>query len=358
MYSIHHIHQRSASLFHLAEEDLRLGNLKFVSKDEFDEKVAAEKEGEKKTASGKQPKSKSATEKSSKPAPASKPKVTKEKPSKPSTAKPPKPKPAKEKSKRLHTHHEKAGKGKSGIRERQATGSSDMFCAVWAIREPVTEATRPLPVVEGDECEGRSKSRRRTAVKSDEVMMDQTLFFNDKSTEDEPGKLNVEAKVVSMVTAQIYQASSLVPPMSTPVIDLSPPKPAPSTTQAPVFTATISTTTTTRPLPPPPQQQSITDSELAARVVFNLELRDLPHKIDETVRKTIKEVVQVALQAPHRDRFRDLPEADMKKYFINGCLKLTVDPPPPPPDSDLSKKKQHDSDASGSSQPPTPQSSA
>ncbi|GKD45638.1 hypothetical protein Tco_1270283, partial [Tanacetum coccineum] len=79
---IHNIHQRSASLFHLAEEDLILGNLKFVSKGEVDEKVAAEKEGNKKTASAKQPK----------------PKPAKEKPSKPSTAKPPKPKPTKENS--------------------------------------------------------------------------------------------------------------------------------------------------------------------------------------------------------------------------------------------------------------------
>ncbi|GKC21845.1 hypothetical protein Tco_1023995, partial [Tanacetum coccineum] len=91
-------------------------------------------------------------------------------------------------------------------------------------------------------------------------------FVNDKATEDEPEKLNVESKVVSMVTVPIYQASPSVPPMSTPVIDLSPPKPALSTTQAPVFTTTTSTTTTTRPLPPPPQQQSTTDSVLAARV--------------------------------------------------------------------------------------------
>ncbi|GKF47523.1 hypothetical protein Tco_0137325, partial [Tanacetum coccineum] len=134
-------------------------------------------------------------------------------------------------------------------------------------------------------------------------------FFNDKSTEDEQGKLNVEGEVVSMVTVPIYQAPSLVSPMSTPVIDLSPPKPAPSTSQAPVFTATTSTTTTTRPLPPSPQQQSTTYSELAAR------LRDLPHMIDETVRETVKEVVQVALQAPLRDRFRDLPKADMKEML-------------------------------------------
>ncbi|GJZ10441.1 hypothetical protein Tco_0545200 [Tanacetum coccineum] len=125
---IHNIHQRSTSLFHLAEEDFKLGNLKFVPKGEVDEvfgmpipnelisnniknapyynaylemvakhdpKVAAEKEGKKKTASTKQPKSKSATEKLSKPAPAAKPKPAKEKPSKPSTAKLFKPKPAK-----------------------------------------------------------------------------------------------------------------------------------------------------------------------------------------------------------------------------------------------------------------------
>ncbi|GKD07077.1 hypothetical protein Tco_1186762 [Tanacetum coccineum] len=76
-------------------------------------------------------------------------------------------------------------------------------------------------------------------------------FINDKSTKDEPEKLNVEAEVVTMVIVPIYQASSSNPPLSTPVIDLSPPKTASSTTQAPIFTTTTTTTTTT--LPPPPQ---------------------------------------------------------------------------------------------------------
>ncbi|GKE50225.1 hypothetical protein Tco_1481483 [Tanacetum coccineum] len=125
---IHNIHQRSTSPCHLAEEDFRLSNLKFVPKGEVnevfgmpipnelvsnnirnapyynaylkmvakhDQKVAAGKEGKKKTISTKQPKSKSATDKSSKPAPAAKPKPAKEKRSKPSTTKPPKPKPTK-----------------------------------------------------------------------------------------------------------------------------------------------------------------------------------------------------------------------------------------------------------------------
>ncbi|GKC13135.1 retrovirus-related pol polyprotein from transposon TNT 1-94, partial [Tanacetum coccineum] len=133
-------------------------------------------------------------------------------------------------------------------------------------------------------------------------------FIIDKSTVDKPGKLNVEAEVVSMVIVPIYQASSFVPPLSTPVIDLSPPKPTSSTTQTPIFTT--KTTITTTPLPPPLQQQSTTESE-----VYILELGDLPHKIDEEVRENVKEAVQIALQAPLRDRFRDLSEEDMKEML-------------------------------------------
>nr|GEW19210.1 hypothetical protein [Tanacetum cinerariifolium] len=50
-------------------------------------------------------------------------------------------------------------------------------------------------------------------------------FLNKKSMEEEPSKANVETKVESMVTVPIHQASSSVPPLSTPIIDLSPPKP-------------------------------------------------------------------------------------------------------------------------------------
>ncbi|GJW53349.1 hypothetical protein Tco_0097434, partial [Tanacetum coccineum] len=174
-----------------------------------------------------------------------------------------------------------------------------------------------------------------------------------------------------------------------------------STTQTPIFTATTTTTPTT--LPPPPQQQSITELELAGRVVtlekklfdleqnnknldnttrnlgsrvYTLELRDLPYKINEAVCENVKEVVQIALQAPLRYRFKDLSEEDMKemlhqRMFKTGSYKslpehialyealeasmeraqrdefLTEkdksrkrlrddqDPPPPPPDSDL-----------------------
>ncbi|GJT33547.1 hypothetical protein Tco_0923966 [Tanacetum coccineum] len=235
-------------------------------------------------------------------------------------------------------------------------------------------------------------------------------FLNDKPMEGEPGKTTMETEAESMVNVPIHQASTSVPPLSTPIIDVSPPKPVSSPLQEPVIAATTEATTTTLPLPPPPQQQSTTDSSLASRVltleqrcadlekkhklqdkttqalssrIFILELRDLPHKINQTVNEAVKEAVHVALQAPLRDRFRELPEADMKeilhqRMFESGtykslpeyvafyeALKASMehanqdeflaekdksrkrrrddqDPPLPPLDSDLSKKKRQD----------------
>ncbi|GKE81987.1 hypothetical protein Tco_1551987, partial [Tanacetum coccineum] len=76
-------------------------------------------------------------------------------------------------------------------------------------------------------------------------------FINDKSTEEEPRKANVETEVESMVTVPIHQASSSVPPLSTPIIDLTPPKPVSPPVQEPIFTATNATTITLPPPPPP-----------------------------------------------------------------------------------------------------------
>nr|GEU42041.1 putative reverse transcriptase domain-containing protein [Tanacetum cinerariifolium] len=168
-------------------------------------------------------------------------------------------------------------------------------------------------------------------------------FLNDKSTKDESGKLNVDSEVVSMVIVPIHQASSSIPPLSTPIIDLSPPKPVSSTTQASILTTTTMNTTT-RSLPPPPPQQSISDSELAARVialeqklaafeqksitldnttqnlgsrVFTLELWDQPHKINQTINEE------------NRDEF--LAEKDKSRKRRRD----DQDPPPPLPNSDL-----------------------
>ncbi|GJZ26306.1 hypothetical protein Tco_0570559 [Tanacetum coccineum] len=142
-------------------------------------------------------------------------------------------------------------------------------------------------------------------------------FLNDKSTKYEPGKLNVEAEVVSMVTVPIYQASSSVPPLSTPVIDLVHTRHRSLTTKTIKHTTSLYNYNNNNYNNPSTSTTSSTTTKhnrfrnLGSRV-FTLELRDLPHKINQTVNDVLKEAVYIAFQAPLRDRFRELPEADMK----------------------------------------------
>ncbi|GJZ41347.1 hypothetical protein Tco_0588233 [Tanacetum coccineum] len=145
--------------------------------------------------------------------------------------------------------------------------------------------------------------------------------------------------------------------------------------------------------------QDKTNQALSSKVL-TLDNHDLYSKIDNYVNKTVKEVVQNALQAPVRERFRELLEFEMKeilrdRIFESGSyrshtehaalydsLEASIDrenreefieatakshkrrhddqdpPPPPPKDSDQSKKKRHDSDASASEQPQAQTSSA
>ncbi|GJX88705.1 hypothetical protein Tco_0340719 [Tanacetum coccineum] len=95
-------------------------------------------------------------------------------------------------------------------------------------------------------------------------------FLVEKLQEDEPEKTNTESKVQSMVTVPIHQDTSSVPLMTTPVIDL--------TVSQPVPTACI---------------------------------RELEQHMADMVSKAVDEIVtdavDWAIQAPLRDRFKDLP---------------------------------------------------
>nr|GEX40532.1 hypothetical protein [Tanacetum cinerariifolium] len=165
-------------------------------------------------------------------------------------------------------------------------------------------------------------------------------FLNDKSSEEEPGKANVEIKVESMVTVPIHQASSFIPPLSTPIIDLTPSKSVSPPIEEPIITATTETKTLSLLLPSP--QQSTTDPELATRVsalekicanfekknklhdkttqalsskVYTLENPDLYSRIEKYINEVIKEAVHNALQALLHERFRDLFEFKMKEIL-------------------------------------------
>nr|GFC36086.1 hypothetical protein [Tanacetum cinerariifolium] len=221
-------------------------------------------------------------------------------------------------------------------------------------------------------------------------------FLNDKSNEDEPGKLNMDSEVVSMVMVLIHQVSSSVSPLSTLIIDLFPPRPVPATTYAPIFTATTTPKTPTRLLPSPLPQQSTSDSELAALEqklaafeqksktlnntaqnlrsrVFNLQLlgsasQDQPNPdIKELLHQrmfesgsykslpehvALYEALEASMDRANRDEFLAKKDKSQKRRHDDK------DPPPPPAGSDPSKRRKHNSGSSGSTQPPVPQSSA
>ncbi|GKB78049.1 hypothetical protein Tco_0944944 [Tanacetum coccineum] len=130
-------------------------------------------------------------------------------------------------------------------------------------------------------------------------------FINDKSTDDEPGKLNVEAEAVSMVNVPIYQASSSVPPL---------------TTESELVEHVTALEKKLSDLEQTNKNLDNTTRNLRSRV-YPLKLRDMPHKIYEAVHENVKEAVQIALQAPLRDRLRDLSEEDMKEMLHQRMFK-------------------------------------
>ncbi|GJT09050.1 hypothetical protein Tco_0843512 [Tanacetum coccineum] len=165
-------------------------------------------------------------------------------------------------------------------------------------------------------------------------------FFMEKPHEEESGKMNAETEVQSMVSVPIHQDTSSVPPMTTPVIDLTTMQ---SDSPLPTSTATTSIITTTTSLPPPPQpQQSTADPILVSRIgeleqhmadliqnnlaleerldkqgtrLYNLENLNIPHKVSQAVDEIVTDAVDWAMQAPLRARFRDLPTVDMKEIL-------------------------------------------
>ncbi|GKE54907.1 hypothetical protein Tco_1490063, partial [Tanacetum coccineum] len=142
-------------------------------------------------------------------------------------------------------------------------------------------------------------------------------FLAEKSQEDEPEKTNIEAEVQSMVTVPIHQDTSSIPLMTTPVIDLTVSQPVPTAVQAPLLTltaiATKTTTTTTLPPIPPQLQQGSSDLILIQRI-GELE-QHMADMVSKAVDEIVTDAVDWAIQAPLKDRFRDLPEADIKEIL-------------------------------------------
>nr|GEW31467.1 hypothetical protein [Tanacetum cinerariifolium] len=194
-------------------------------------------------------------------------------------------------------------------------------------------------------------------------------FLNDKLRKEEPRRANVETEVESMVTVPIHQASSSVPLLSPPIINLSHPKPVSPPVQELIITAK---TTTTITLPPPPLRppRSTIDLDLATRVSA-LEMRsadfEQKNKLqDKTTQALASKIYKShldhttlyeALEASMQHENNDELHAALTKSRKRRCN--DQDPPPPSlEESDRSKKKKHDSNVSALKQPPVKKSSS
>nr|GFB12304.1 hypothetical protein [Tanacetum cinerariifolium] len=82
------------------------------------------------------------------------------------------------------------------------------------------------------------------------------LFFSNKPSNADNDKANAETEVESMVTVTIQQDMSSIPPMTSPIIDLTSRPESPKVYQQFKATATETTTTTTTRSPPPPPPSS------------------------------------------------------------------------------------------------------
>ncbi|GKE01458.1 hypothetical protein Tco_1389441, partial [Tanacetum coccineum] len=132
-------------------------------------------------------------------------------------------------------------------------------------------------------------------------------FLEEKSQEDEPEKPNTKLEVQSMVTVPIHQDTSSVPLMTTLVIDLIVSQPV----------------STTRIGELEQHMEDLLQENLALEErldkhgsrLYKLENLDIPHQVSKAVDEIVMDVVDWAIQAPLRDRFRDLPKADIKEIL-------------------------------------------
>nr|GEU34287.1 hypothetical protein [Tanacetum cinerariifolium] len=126
------------------------------------------------------------------------------------------------------------------------------------------------------------------------------LFFNDKPSKADNEKTTAKTEAESMVTVIIQQDTSLIPPMTTPIIDLTLRPDSPNVNrplQATAIETTMITTTITTHLPPPQPQQSTTDSMLMKRI------------------SELEQIMTNLIQDNKHLEERDLLEADMKEIL-------------------------------------------
>nr|GEW25300.1 hypothetical protein [Tanacetum cinerariifolium] len=137
------------------------------------------------------------------------------------------------------------------------------------------------------------------------------------STDDKPSEAdkNAETKVESMVNVPIQQALSSISLQTSPIVDLSSRPESPKAHQQGMMVKCIGEL-----------EQIMADliqvnKDIEERLdshgsrLYTLELLDIPQQVSIAVSEVVTDAVDWAMQAPLRNHFRDLPEADMKEIL-------------------------------------------
>ncbi|GJT28436.1 hypothetical protein Tco_0908711 [Tanacetum coccineum] len=150
-------------------------------------------------------------------------------------------------------------------------------------------------------------------------------FFIEKPQEEELGKTNAEAEVQSMVSVPIHQDTSSVPPMTTPVIDLTNQAVGEIVTDAVDWAMQAPLRARFRHLP------TVDMKEILQQRMFE----DNSYKAHD-VHNDLYEAVQKSLELDYSNqRLADQEEARKKrrKRRTSGASGSSQLPPPPPPPS-------------------------
>nr|GEV19651.1 putative ribonuclease H-like domain-containing protein [Tanacetum cinerariifolium] len=141
------------------------------------------------------------------------------------------------------------------------------------------------------------------------------LFFSDKPSEADHNKATAESEAKSMVSVTIQQDMSSIPRITSPIIDLTSRPESPKVYQ--LKATTTNTTTTTTTLPPPPYQQQSTKDAMMMKHIGDLEhiMASLLQENKKLEQRLDSHGAHWDMQAPLRNRFKDLPEANMKEIL-------------------------------------------
>ncbi|GJS92100.1 monodehydroascorbate reductase [Tanacetum coccineum] len=142
-------------------------------------------------------------------------------------------------------------------------------------------------------------------------------FFNDKPSDAENEKTTADTEAESMVSISIQQDTSVIPPMTSPVIELiaNLVKENQALEERLDKQGSRINKLETMDLPKMIREQT----------VEFIDSQEIDRKINESVKEVVISSVKHAMRAPLRARFKDLPTSDMKEILLQRMLEENYD---------------------------------